>query len=150
MTLRTFKEHLELKTAKRITPNKERARSLLEETNNRREFFTTMQQNIELTDKNANYFIETTYDILLTLIRSNMQADGYATSGEGAHEAEVAYLAVLDFSDKDVRFADQLRYFRNGILYYGKHFDAAYAKTVMEFLAKTYKPLYTKAEQKLK
>jgi len=58
---------------------------------------------------------------------------GYSASGQGAHEAEVSYLRELGFSEKDVQFADQLRYFRNGILYYGTSIDKEYADKVLEF-----------------
>jgi hypothetical protein len=33
---------------------------------------------------------------------------------------------------------NSLRYFRNGILYYGERFDAEYAKKVLGFLEKVY------------
>ncbi|MBT4434019.1 hypothetical protein HOD05_02260, partial [Candidatus Woesearchaeota archaeon] len=40
--------------------------------------------------------------------------------------------------DSEIDFADQLRYFRNGILYYGKTFDEEYAHKVIDFLEKVY------------
>lgn len=63
-----------------------------------------------------------------------MLRKGFNSSGQGAHEAEVSYMRKIDFSDNDVRFADQLRYFRNGIVYYGKILDAEYAKKVVKFM----------------
>ena len=57
-----------------------------------------------------------------------MLLEGYNASGLGAHEAEVSYLRVLGFSENDVQFADQLRFFRNGMLYYGTMLDKEYAK----------------------
>jgi len=47
----------------------------------------------------------------------------------------------ISFAEKDIRFMNELRYFRNGILYYGKDFDAEYGKKVLEFLEKTYPKL---------
>lgn len=52
-------------------------------------------------------------------------------------------LAEIGFSGRDVDFANDLRYFRNGIMYYGKKFDRAYAEKVLVFLKKTY-PLLKK------
>ncbi|MBI4181977.1 MAG: hypothetical protein HY520_03345 [Candidatus Aenigmarchaeota archaeon] len=52
---------------------------------------------------------------------------------------------MIGFSDRDVAFANDLRYFRNGILYYGKRFDAPYGKKVLAFLGRTY-PLLKKIE----
>ena len=72
------------------------------------------------------------------LVRAKMLLDGFKTTGQGAHEAEVAYLRELKFSEPDVQFANQLRYFRNGIMYYGKSFDAEYAQKVLAFLERCY------------
>ena len=38
-------------------------------------------------------------------------------------------------------FTNDLRYFRNGILYYGKSFDKEYGEKVLDFLNKTYPKL---------
>lgn len=89
---------------------------------------------IELDDTNANYYLELTYDIFMSRLRAKMLEDGFTTSGEGAHEAQISYLEVLKFSQKDIQFMDQLRYFRNGIKYYGKSFSAEYAKKAIEYV----------------
>ena len=70
-----------------------------------------------------------------------MLLEGYNASGLGAHEAEVSYLRVLGFSENDVQFADQLRFFRNGMLYYGTMLDKAYAEKVLEFTRSIYPKL---------
>ena len=70
-----------------------------------------------------------------------MLEEGYNASGQGAHEAEVSYLRELGFKEKDIQFADQLRYFRNGMLYYGTILDDEYAKLIIEFTNKIYKQL---------
>jgi len=79
----------------------------------------------------------------MELIRAKMFADGFSTTGKGAHEAEVSYLAKIGFKTNDVEFANELRYFRNGIMYYGKKFDKIYATKVMKFLKIIY-PLLKK------
>ena len=67
--------------------------------------------------------------------------EGYKSSGEGAHEAEVSFLRELNFPEPDVRFMNDLRYFRNGIKYYGKDFDKHVAGRALSFLDKTYPKL---------
>ena len=67
------------------------------------------------------------------LIRAKLYLKGYNASGQGAHEAEISYLKILGFAEKDIQFADQMRYFRNGILYYGTALDKEYAEKVIEF-----------------
>ncbi len=136
--LEKFEEFLEKGTIQERTPDFPRANYLIEEAKKRKTFFDQMINNIGLTDENANYFIETSYDILIELIRAKLIKAGFSSSGEGAHEAEVSFMEKLNFSEKDLRFMDDLRYFRNGILYYGKSFDSDYAKKVIEYLKKTY------------
>ena len=67
-----------------------------------------------------------------------MLIEGYNASGFRAHEAEVAYLRKLGFSEHEVQFTDQIRFFRNGMLYYGTMLDKEYAEKVMDFTKKIY------------
>lgn len=143
--LKDFREFLNKGIVRRRTPDKARARSLVKEAEKRNRFLKEMKK-IGLNNQNANYFIEFTYDVLIELIRANMLIDGFSASGEGAHEAEVAYLWKTGFKEKEIRFMNDLRYFRNGILYYGKDFDAGYGERVLKFLRKTYPVLLINAK----
>jgi len=67
-----------------------------------------------------------------------MLLKGYNAAGQGAHEAEVSYLRVPGFKENDIQFADQLRFFRNGIVYYGTILDKGYAEKVVEFTKNVY------------
>ncbi len=67
-----------------------------------------------------------------------MLLEGYNATGQGAHEAEVSYLRVLNFKETEVQFANQLRYFRNGMLYYGTILEQEYAEKVIVFTKKNY------------
>jgi len=98
----------------------------------------TMIEKLKVSDDTANILIKVCYDILMELIRAKMLLDGYNASGFGAHEAEVAYMRTLRFNERDVQFADQLRYFRNGMLYYGTMLEKNYAQKVIEFTKKQY------------
>lgn len=53
----------------------------------------------------------------------------------------MSYLRKIGFKETDVQFADQVRYFRNGMMYYGKQLDEEYAKNVLEFMDKLYRKL---------
>ena len=136
--LKNFEEFLRHGVVKRRTPDLIRAKSLINEAEKRKKFLGKLSIKIGLADENANYFIETSYDTLIELIRAKMLAEGFKTSGEGAHEAEVSYMRKFGFSENEVRFMNDLRYFRNGILYYGKDFDSEYGNKVLEFLNKIY------------
>lgn len=98
---------------------------------------------IGVNELNAHEIIEYGYDILVYLIRAKLYEDGFSSTGEGSHEAEVSYLRNLGFSENEVTFMNNLRYFRNGIKYYGKVLDSDYAKKVLTFLNKIYLRLLT-------
>ena len=139
--LKFFDEFLESGTVIKRIPDAARARSLIDEAEKRRKFLAELLNKIGITDDNANYFIENSYDMLLELLRAKLLIDGFYASGEGSHEAEVAYMRNLKFEEKDVRFMNDLRYYRNGILYYGKDFDVDYGKKVVEFSNRIYPKL---------
>lgn len=146
--LRRFEEFLEKNIVERKAPDVPRAKSLIMEAENRRRFISNIQRKIKVSEQNANYFIENTYDVLIELIRAKLLLDGFKSSGEGSHEAEVSYLRNLNFEEADVRFMNSLRYFRNGIKYYGEHFDKDYAEKVLSFMNKIYPKLKGLAKTK--
>lgn len=135
--LRKFSDYLDEGTVKQQSPDPSRSRSLQKESEKTRETLKEHVRTFGITDTNANTIIKSAYDAIMELVRAAMLNEGYNASGAGAHEAEVAYLREFAFSEKDVQFCDQLRYFRNGILYYGKSFDKEYAEKVIAFLEKT-------------
>lgn len=96
---------------------------------------------VGINDNNANTIIKLCYDIIMDIIRAKMLEKGFNATGYEAHKAEVSYLKKLKFNEKDVQFCDQLRYFRNGIMYYGKWKNKEYAEKVVEFLKKIYPKL---------
>ncbi|MFA4887273.1 MAG: hypothetical protein WC595_03605 [Candidatus Nanoarchaeia archaeon] len=68
-----------------------------------------------------------------------MLTAGY--NSEKSHEAEVAYLKKINFQEKDILFMNELRYYRNGIKYYGKKLDSEYAQKVLTFMKENYQKL---------
>ncbi|MCK4996968.1 hypothetical protein KAS08_01570 [Candidatus Pacearchaeota archaeon] len=88
--------------------------------------------------KNSNSVIKDCYDIILESIRSKMFLLGYSSTGHGAHEAEVAFSRKILERENDVQFLNKLRYFRNGMIYYGMIFDLEYAKDVVDFTKRIY------------
>ena len=88
--------------------------------------------------------METSYDILIELIRAKLFLDGFNSSN--SHEAEVAYMRNMHFNEDEVMFMNSLRYYRNGIKYYGRIFDKEYSLKVLDFLIR----LYPKIKEVLK
>lgn len=142
--LGNFEEFVESGIVLKRRQDKFRAKSLAEESENRKKFLDELMNKIGITNENANYFIEGAYDVLISLIRAHMLSAGLYASGEGAHEAEISFMRNLGFAENTARFMNDLRYFRNGIKYYGKKFDSAYARKVMDFLESTYPELIKK------
>src|SRR3989338_8786121 len=136
--IRNFEDFINDNIVKIQKPDKSRAEFLIKEAENSYSFLKEKINKIGLNNNNANDYIKSCYDILMELIRAKMLLKGYNASGFGAHEAEVSYLRVLGFDEKDVQFADQMRFFRNGMLYYGTILDKAYAEKVLEFTKRVY------------
>jgi hypothetical protein len=144
MSVKLFEEYLEDGIAKTQSPDFSRAKSLQKEAEQSKQILEQFINKIGIDDDNANYIIKNSYDIIMELVRAKMLKEGFNTSGKGAHEAEVSYLIKMGLKEKDVEFADSLRYFRNGILYYGKSFDTEYAQKVLDFVEKVYSSLLAK------
>ena len=139
--VRKFEMFISEGIVKKQFPDISRANFLSKESERSHKFLKKIITDYSPTDENANSIVRLCYDILMELIRAVMLKNGFNSSGQGAHEAEVSYLRELRFNESDVMFADQLRYFRNGIVYYGKILDAEYAKQVIDFLEKMYPEL---------
>lgn len=136
--MKTFAEYIDDGVVRKTSPDPNRAKNLSLEAQRKKELLLTNIAKLGLNDENANDFIEYCYNIVIFLVRSKLFEEGYVSSGQGSHEAEVAYTAHLGFLESQVRFLDELRYFRNGILYYGKRFDAEYAQKVIEYTKKIF------------
>jgi hypothetical protein len=137
--IRRFDEFLRNGTVKKQVQNKARARSLIKESNEKKEFLETALKTIAPEKIYSNFIVDSCYDIIIELIRAKMFLDGY--NAENSHEAEVSYLEILGFSLFDIRFMDEIRYYRNGIKYYGTILPEEYARKVLNFLNAIYPKL---------
>jgi hypothetical protein len=145
--LKPFEEYLTEGIVKTSIIDTERARSLIEQSERKLRSLYENLEKVGINNDNANDYIEHCYDALLFLVRAKLYSLGYSTSGQGAHESEVSYLRKLGFNEKEVQFVDQMRYFRNGILYYGKVLDIEYAEKVVEFTKHIYPKLKDKCSR---
>jgi len=130
MILKKFEEFVKSRIVKKQNPDEERAKSLLKESKEKLNFFEKVRKKLGK-ELNSNYVIETCYDVLIEILRAKLLVKGFKTD---SHEAEVSYMRNLGFSENDVNFMNQLRYFRNGIKYYGKIFEKEYSDKVIKFL----------------
>jgi len=139
--VREFDEYIEKGIVKKQTPDKSRAEFLIKEAERGFANLTEQIDKMGIGNNNANNLIKDCYDILMELVRAKMLSRGYNSSGFGAHEAEVSYLRVIGFRENEVQFVDQMRFFRNGMLYYGTILDKEYAEKVIKFTKDNYKKL---------
>ncbi len=140
-SLKKFDEFLRQGIVKKGSPDKSRAEFLIKEAKQNYALLLEIIEKIKIRENNANLLIKNCYDIFMGLIRAKMFLIGYKASGTGAHEAEVSYLREIGFCERDVQFADQIRYFRNGILYYGTILDKEYTEKVISFLKEIFPKL---------
>ena len=133
-SIKHFEEFLRLGVAKKQSPDKSRSAFLVKEAEKSYKSLLEMVQKLGVGDLHVDSYVKEGHDILMSFVRAKMLIDGYSASGWGGHEAEVSYLRNLGFSENEVQFADQLRFFRNGILYYGTELDEGYAMKVLDFL----------------
>ncbi len=145
--LKKFEEFVQSGVVKTQSPDPERARSLLKEAEEQEVFFRKVVESLSFEHVLPNFVIGTCYDVMMETIRARMYVDG--VKSKDSHEAEVAYLRNLGFSEQDVLFMNDVRYFRNGIKYYGKILDKEYAKKVKSFFDKMYPLLSKKAKENL-
>ena len=129
-----FEEYIKKGIIKKVLPDKSRANFLIEESANSLQGLKEINEKIGINEKNANSVIKDCYDILMELIRAKLLIEGYNSSGAYAHEAEVSYMQILGFTENEIAFMNELRYFRNGITYYGKMLDKEYAVKVFDYL----------------
>src|SRR3989338_8706548 len=121
----------------KITPNKEKARSILKMADTTVE----MIKHINITQFSSNVTKEY-YDVIRELISVVLLLDGYTTYGEGAHKKLVEYLQAhyKEFKEYEISLIDDLRITRNKIAYDEFFVDKEYVerkiKDIKEIIAK--------------
>lgn len=148
--IKKFDEFVAGNIAKKQSADYSRAEFLIEESKRSYNNLLKTIEKLGLDEDTASLIVKSCYDVLMELIRAKMLLEGYNASGFGAHEAEVSYLRVLGFDENDVQFADQIRFFRNGTLYYGTIIDATYAKEVISFTKRIYPALNQMIRDKIR
>jgi len=132
MKASNWKECLELNDASKITPDREKAKSLREIADER------IKQIKEINEKNANFVFEDYYSSIIEIVHSLALVNGYKISN---HICLGYY--IKDFLKREdlFRMFDDSRYKRNSLTYYGKKMDFETAKNAIEKSKKLIKEL---------
>lgn len=139
--IKHFEDFIKEGIVKKQKVDKSRAEFLIKESEQNYQYLLELIQKMGVNNINANDYIKKCYDILMELIRAKMLLNGFNSSGHGAHESEVSYMRNLGFKESEVQFANQIRFFRNGMLYYGTILEKEYAEKVIAFTKEKYKEL---------
>lgn len=133
--------------AKKCSIDKPRAGFLIKESGLSLEGLNERLEKIGINRKNSNSIIKDCYDIVMELARALLLLKGYNAVGLYAHEAEVSYLKKLGFLDNEISFLNELRHFRNSVIYYGEILDEEYAEKAVNFTKKVYPKLKALCEE---
>jgi len=120
----SWSECLNYSSAIKITPDKEKAISLVETAQDRIKFSLK-----KLSGKNANYIFEGYYSSILEMIHAIVILDGYKVNN---HICLGYYLRDVLKNDELFRIFDDCRFKRNSLVYYGKRMDFETAKDTIE------------------
>lgn len=106
----------------KVTPDKEKVKSILQLINEREEFVKTINHEKFSTNATENY-----YEIIKELASALILLDGLKTTGDSAHKDLIDYLINYNnFTESDIVFMNDLRIKRNNSLYDGKKIDPVY------------------------
>lgn len=111
----------------KTTPDRERAKSLVEMASVRLDSISVMEQADP--KKFTSKVVEEYYETILELITAIMCLDGYKTRSDaaGAHIASISYMRnYRELKGHEMGLLDDLRKKRIGIKYYGRHVDNDY------------------------
>src|SRR3989344_5608159 len=135
-------ECLNYSSAIKITPDKEKAASLVETAQDRIKFSLK-----KLSEKNANYVFEGYYSSILEMLHAIVVLEGYKVNN---HICLGYYLRDVLKNDELFRFFDDCRFKRNSLVYYGKRMDFETAKDAIEKAKKLMNKLKSIIYEKLK
>lgn len=138
----SWSECLNYSSAIKITPDKEKAESLVETARDRIKFSLR-----KLSEKNANYVFEGYYSSILEMMHAIVVLDGYKISN---HICLGFYIRDALKNDEFFRLFDDCRYKRNSLVYYGKRMDFETAKDSIEKAKRLFKELKTIINKKQK
>ena len=150
MMPKDFDEYVDKGILRKYSPDKARARFLISESDKSFKGLKKRLGVMGIDDDNANSIVKDCYDLIMELIRAKLLLDGYRSSGQFAHEAEVSYMINIGVSTNDIVFLNELRYFRNGVVYYGKILTIEYANKVIKFTDKMFPILNDIAKKSMK
>lgn len=140
MKEKTWNECIDSNSSTKVSPDKAKARSLIDTSKGRIIF---LNEN-PIKEENANYLFESYYTSVLELMHSLVILEGYNVKN---HICLGFYLRDILKKEELFRTFDDLRYKRNSLTYYGRQMDFIIAKEAIkksQQLIKSLEKLLTK------
>ena len=119
----SWSDCIESNSAIRVSPNKERAKSLIETSKERINLIK------EINEKNCNFVFEDYYTSVLELLQALVSLKGYKITN---HLCLGFYLRDILKKESLYLIFDDIRYKRNSLTYYGRRMDFETAKHSIE------------------
>ena len=138
----SWNDCLEYESSIKISPDKEKAKSLIETAEERINCSTN-----EINEKNSNFIFEDYYSSVIEIVHAILNLEGYKVSN---HICLGYYLKDVLKREGLFRIFDDLRYKRNSLTYYGKRMEFETAVYSIEQAKKLIKELKTILEGKFK
>jgi len=129
-------------SALKITPDREKAKSLIETAEDRIKFSVR-----DLNEKTANYIFEDYYSSVLELVQALVLLHSYKINN---HVCLGFFLRDVLEKENLFRLFDDCRYKRNSLVYYGKRMDFKTAKDAIEKAKRLMNKLNSIIYEKLK
>ena len=126
--MRNFEYFLDAKEAKKATPDKALARSLINDMEERLEKLAKLD-----VDEFSKLIFENAYDALRDFADALLTIDGFKSY---SHEASIAYLSKYGFDNFMIELMDKFRYKRNMSKYQGHKISVEEAKEILNLHTK--------------
>ncbi len=130
----SWSDCLRSNSSMRITPDKEKARSLIETAEERLSVLLR-----EINEKTANYIFEDYYSSILEVLHSLVLLEGYKVDN---HICLGYYIKDILKREDLFRLFDDCRFKRNSLVYYGKRMDFDVAKDAINKAKRLFKELH--------
>ncbi|MFC1800642.1 hypothetical protein ACFLYT_01155 [Nanoarchaeota archaeon] len=121
----TWEECIEASSSISVTPDKSKAKSLIDATIGRNQFFAKN----EINESSANYIFEGYYSSALEMLHALLLLRGYKV---GNHICLAYYLRDILNKNDLFRIFNDCRFKRNSLIYYGRKMDFEIAKSAIE------------------
>ncbi len=137
--MENFEYYLEKQLIRKVSPNLERAKSLIKDGEERIKSSSLLE-----IEKFSKIIFENIYDALRDFCDSILLIEGYKSY---SHEASISYLLKKGFDISVVKRLDGFRYRRNGSKYYGEFISSEEAKDIKVFYLEIKEKLYSFLKQ---